>query len=85
MGIDPLSDEAYYNFEAGFAPYEKFYQGEREKIDLVMLNNKTSEVLSGLEVKLDGSCLIIQQSNLPESEWGTEIVMRPPTICFLGL
>ena len=38
LGIDPLGDEAYYNFEAGFAPYEKFYQGEREKIDLVMLN-----------------------------------------------
>ena len=25
FGIDPLSDDAYYNFEAGFAPYEKFY------------------------------------------------------------
>lgn len=52
LGIDPLSDEAYYNYEAGFAPYEKFYQGEREKIDLVMLNHKTNEILSGLEVKL---------------------------------
>ena len=52
LGIDPLSDEAYYNFEAGFAPYEKFYQGEREKIDLVMMNNTTNELLSGLEIKL---------------------------------
>ena len=31
FGIDPLSDDAYYNFDAGFAPFEKYYQGEREK------------------------------------------------------
>ena len=83
LGIEPLSDEAYYNFEAGYAPYEKFYQGEREKIDLVMLNNTTSEVLSGLEVKLTALPDNTTKSN-PESEWGTEIVMRPPTICFLA-
>lgn len=83
LGIDPLSDEAYYNYEAGYAPYEKFYQGDREKIDLVMLNNATSEVLSGLEVKLTALPDNTTKSN-PESEWGTEIVMRPPTICFLA-
>ena len=83
LGIDPLSDEAYYNYEAGYAPYEKFYQGDREKIDLVMLNNTTSEVLSGLEVKLTALPDNTTKSN-PESEWGTEIVMRPPTICFLA-
>lgn len=83
LGIDPLSDDAYYNYEAGFSPYEKFYQGEREKIDLVMLNNTTGEVLSGLEVKLT-ALPDNTTKNLAESEWGTEIVMRPPTICFLA-
>ena len=83
FGINPLSDEAYYNFEAGYAPYERFYQGEREKIDLVMLKNTTSEVLSGLEVKLTALPDNTTKS-FPESEWGTEIVMRPPTICFLA-
>lgn len=83
IGIDPLSDNAYYNYEAGFAPYEKFYQGEREKIDLVMLNNKTNAILSGLEIKLT-ALPDNTTKNLPESEWGTEIVMRPPTICFLA-
>lgn len=83
LGIDPLSDSAYYNYEAGYAPYEKFYQGEREKIDLVMLNNETSEVLSGLEVKLTALPDNTTKS-YPEPEWGTEIVMRPPTICFLA-
>lgn len=83
FGIDPLSDDAYYNFEAGFAPYEKFYQGEREKIDLVMLNRKTNEVLRGLEVKLTAIPDNTTKGK-PENEWGTEIVMRPPTICFLA-
>lgn len=82
FGIDPLCDEAYYNFEAGFAPYEKFYQGEREKIDLVMMNVNSDNVLSGLEVKLTALPDNTTKS-FDESFWGTEIVMRPPTICFL--
>ncbi|MBR2234450.1 MAG: HindVP family restriction endonuclease [Prevotella sp.] len=83
LGIDPLSDDAYYNYEAGYAPYEMYYQGEREKIDLVMMNNKTKEILSGLEVKLT-ALPDNTTKNQPEGEWGTEIVMRPPTICFLA-
>lgn len=83
LGIDPLSDNAYYNYEAGFAPYEIYYQGEREKIDLVMINHKTNEVLSGLEVKLTALPDNTTKS-LDESLWGAEIVMRPPTICFLA-
>lgn len=83
FGIDPLSDNAYYNYEAGFPPYEKFYQGEREHIDLVMMNNETSKVLSGLEIKLTALPDNTTKSQ-SESDWGTEIVMRPPTICFLA-
>ena len=83
FGIDPLCDEAYYNFEAGFPPYEKFYKGEREKIDLVMMNTNTNRVLSGLEIKLT-ALPDNTTKNQPEDQWGTEIVMRPPTICFLA-
>lgn len=83
FGINPLSDEAYYDYEAGFAPYEKFYQGKREHIDLVMRNNETREVLSGLEVKLTALPDNTTKS-LPESKWGAEIVVRSPTICFLA-
>lgn len=82
LGINPLSDDAYYNFEAGFAPYEKFYQGNREKIDLVMLNRKTNEALTGLEIKLT-ALPDNTTSSSEESMWGTEIVIRPPTINFL--
>lgn len=31
LGIDPLSEDAYYNFEAGYAAYEQYYIGDREK------------------------------------------------------
>lgn len=83
LGINPLGDEAFYNFEAGYAPYEKFYQGDREKIDIVMMHNETGSVVSGLEVKLT-ALPDNTTKNRAESEWGTEIVMRPPTICFLA-
>ena len=83
FGIDPLSENAYYNYEAGFAPYEKYYQGEREHIDLVMLDYNSGKPLSGLEVKLTALPDNTTKSQ-PESDWGTEIVMRPPTICFLA-
>lgn len=83
LGIDPLSDNAYYNFEAGYAPYEQFYQDEREKIDLVMVDRSTGTPLRGLEVKLtalpDNST-----RKCDEDGYGCEIVVRPPTICFLA-
>ena len=81
--IDPLSDDAFYNFEAGFAPYERFYSGEREHIDLVMANYHTGEVLSGLEVKLT-ALPDNRTKDLDESLWGSEIVIRAATINFLA-
>ena len=81
--IDPLSDSAYYNFEAGFASFEKFYSGNREKIDLVMVNRTTNESLIGLEIKLTA---LPDNTTKKDSEekYSCEIVVRPPTICFLA-
>ncbi len=81
--IDPLSEEAYYNFEAGFSTFEKYYTGNREKIDLVMINRTTNENLIGLEVKLTA---LPDNTTKKESEdkYSCEIVVRPPTICFLA-
>lgn len=81
--IDPLSQNAFYNFEAGYVGFEKFYIGEREKIDLVMVDSNTNESLIGLEVKLTA----IPDSttkNLSEDKYCSEIVVRPPTINFLA-
>lgn len=84
FGVDPLSDEAYYNYEAGFPPFEIFYKGQREKIDLVMLNaHNPSTPYNGLEVKLTALPDNTTKNNT-EDKYGCEIVMRPPTICFLA-
>lgn len=71
FGIDPLSDDAFYNFEAGYSAYEKFYTGDREKTDLVMINRKTNENLLGLRLNLR-LFLTTQPRNLTK----TNIVVR---------
>lgn len=81
--IDPLSDNTFYNFEAGFSAFEKFYTGDREKIDLVIVNRQTNENLIGLEVKLTA---LPDNTTKQESDdhFSCEMVVRPPTICFLA-
>ena len=83
FGINPLSDRAYYNFEAGFSSFEKFYSGNREKIDLVMMDMDTNASLIGLEIKLT-ALPDNTTKNEAEDGYGCEIVVRPPTICFLA-
>ena len=84
FGIDPLSDDAYYDYEAGYYPYEQFYTADKkEKIDLVMINRSSSSPVSGLEVKLT-TLPDNTTKDLPEEEYGSEIVVRSPTILFLA-
>lgn len=87
FGIDPLSDNAYYNFEAGFFPYEQYYytdvDGKKENIDLVMVDLPSKVPLRGLEIKLT-ALPDNTTSQLPENKYSCEIVVRPPTICFLA-
>lgn len=81
--IDPLSDDAHYNFEAGFSQFEKYYTGKREKIDLVLIDRKNDKNLIGLEIKLTA---LPDDTTKDETEdkFSCEIVVRPPTICFLA-
>lgn len=81
-GIDPLSPYAYYNFEAGFSGFEKYYTGTREKIDLVMMDSRDSKNLIGLEIKLT-AIPDNTTKRQPEDKYSCEIVVRPPTINFL--
>ena len=84
LGIDPLSDEAYYDYEAGYYPYEQYYTAsKKEKIDLVMINRVTQSPASGLEVKLT-TLPDNTTKDLPDSEYGSEIVVRSPTILFVA-
>lgn len=83
--IDPLSENAFYNFESSFPAYDKFYTGDREKIDLVMLDtaNDSATSLIGLEIKLT-ALPDSTTKGLPEERFGCEIVVRPPTINFIA-
>lgn len=85
FGIDPLSEFAFYNFEASFPAYDKFYTGEREKIDLVMLNTSENNAtpLIGLEIKLT-ALPDSTTRKLSEDHYSCEIVVRPPTINFIA-
>lgn len=83
FGVSPLSDDAFYNYEAGYSAYEKFYTGDREKIDLVMMNRTTEENLCGLEIKLT-ALPDNTTKKYDEDKYSCEIVIRPPTICFLA-
>lgn len=85
MGVDPLSEEAYYDYEASFFPYEQYYTSaeNKEKIDLVMINRISKLAVSGLEVKLT-TLPDSTTKDLPDDDYGSEIVVRSPTILFLA-
>ena len=84
LGIDPLGDEAYYDYEASYYPYEQYYTAsKKEKIDLVMINRMTQSPVSGLEVKLT-TLPDNTTKDLPDADYGSEIVVRSPTILFVA-
>ncbi len=83
--IDPLSQYAFYNFESSFSAYDRFYTGEREKIDLVMLDTSTpsNSALIGLEIKLT-ALPDSTTKHLSEEKYSCELVVRPPKINFIA-
>ena len=84
FGVDPLGEEAYYNYEAEYYPFEQYYTATRkEKIDLVMINRSTKLAVRGLEVKLT-TLPDNTTKDLPDADYGSEIVVRSPTILFLA-
>ena len=84
LGVNPLSEEAYYNYEAEYYPYEQFYTAtKKEKVDLVMINRTSKLSVSGLEVKLT-TLPDNTTKDLPDADFGSEIVVRSPTILFLA-
>lgn len=84
LGVEPLSEDAYYDFEAGYYPYEQYYTAtKKEKIDLVMINRTSKVPVSGLEVKLT-TLPDNTTKDCPDEDYGSEIVVRSPTILFLA-
>lgn len=81
-----LSEHLFFSFETVYSPYEGFIMGNCPSVDLVTLNTETARAqsLNPIEVKLT-ALPDNQTCELPENEYGTELVIRPQTIAYLAL
>ncbi len=79
------NEELYFDFESKFDPYQAYSFDDIGGIDLVVKDNKGG-FLRPLEIKLT---VLPDSSTAKQSEdnWGSEIVLRPPTTkyCALGI
>ena len=82
-GLEPQSENLFFSFESPFTPYQQLVVGHLPRVDLVTQNKLDGHVLKPIEIKLTAlpdntTC------ELEDSEYGTEIVIRPDTIVYLA-
>ncbi|EGQ9074956.1 HindVP family restriction endonuclease [Vibrio parahaemolyticus] len=76
-------DDVFYAFESAYTPFNKYVLGTLPRTDLVIQDHTSGKCLRGLEIKL--TALPDQTTfNKKESEYGSEIVIRPDTIVYLA-
>ena len=83
FGISPADQDIFFAFEASHSPFQKYVIGTLPRTDLVIQRKSNGECLAGLEIKLTAlpdntTC------DLPDSSYGSEIVVRPDTIVYLA-
>ena len=83
FGIDPLAEDVYFAFESLHTPFQKYVIGTLPRTDLVIQARSSGQCLAAFEIKLtalpdNSTC------ELPDSEYGSEIVVRPDTIVYLA-
>ena len=81
--IDPLGKNTFFAFESQYMPFQQYVLGNIPRNDLVIQNLADDSCVSSLEIKLtalpdNATC------DLNESEYGSEIVIRPDTIIYLA-
>jgi hypothetical protein len=82
-GLQPDADNLFFSFESAYTPYQQLLVGNLPRVDLVTQNKDNGQVLKPIEIKLTAlpdntTC------ELDDSEYGTEIVIRPDTIVYLA-
>jgi hypothetical protein len=87
LGQPASSDKLFFKFEDSFTPYSDLLSEDKTpKLDLVIRDRSSKDkvCLAGFEIKLtalpDNSTHIYTD----ESRFGSEIVMRPPTIPYIA-
>ncbi|MET4072950.1 HindVP family restriction endonuclease [Hymenobacter sp. UYCo722] len=84
FGLNLSNKEAYLDYEAPYSPYAGFVtSGQTPKVDLKVLDHETQDVLSGFEIKLT---VVPDDAThaLDEQYWGSELVIRMPSLIFLA-
>jgi hypothetical protein len=83
FGIIPKSKTLFFAFETPYTPYQQLLIGHIPRTDIVTQNTISGNCLKGLEIKLtalpdNATC------DLPENQYGCELVIRPDTIVYLA-
>lgn len=84
FGTSLPNDELKFCFESTFDPYGAFVEDQMEKIDLVITENATGEFVRPLEIKLT-TLPDDATSSCSEDRYGSEIVVRSPTMRYMAL
>lgn len=84
FGTKLSNENLKFLFESPYDPYREYVEDAMEKIDVVVTEAQTGKYLMPLEIKLttlpdNGT------SSLPESEYGSEIVVRSATMRYVAL
>ena len=83
FGLSPNSQDLFYSFESAYTPYEQLIVGHLPRVDLVTQRKSSGQALKPIEIKLT-ALPDNTTSDLSESKYGTEIVIRPDTIVYLA-
>ncbi len=83
FGIDLHSPDIYFSFETPYTPYQPLVVGSLPRVDLVIQNRKTGNCIAGFEIKLTALPDNTTHDRM-ESEYGSELVVRPDTIVYLA-
>ena len=85
FGLDYNSPNLFFAYERDYLPYQDIVIGNLPRIDLVTIDiSQNNLCLRGIEIKLtalpDNTTY-----NLSDDQYGSEIVVRPPTIVYLSV
>lgn len=84
FGTNLNNDELYFSFESKYEPYSQYLIDNLETIDLVVKEKESGNYLRPIEVKLT-TLPDSTTAKLQEAAYGSEIVVRSPTMRYMAL
>jgi hypothetical protein len=79
----PLDNTLYYGFESEYLPYADYLIGAPPKVDLLLMDLVSKRILTGFEIKLT-TLPDESTAHLTDDKYGSELVIRMPSIEFLA-